>query len=265
MLAGGDVAGAGARSARARPHQQVPARAAVGAERGRRRRARRADRAVPARLQAARRRRPTGISCGLAGLVSDVEAAPAASAVANRRGSSRRLAASSSAIVDPMKSSLRTKLDQLATRLAELDATCSAPRTSTRDLDRYRALTKEHAEIDAGRRALPRVRGTRRPTSPPPTSMAQRPGDARIRRRGARGGAGAHRGARGRAAGGAAAEGPERRAQRVPRNPRRHRRRRIGAVRRQPVPHVRALRRAPSLAGRDRVRVADASSAATRK
>ncbi len=45
-----------------------------------------------------------------------------------------------------MKSSLHTKLDQLALRLSELDATLAAP-DAARDLDRYRALTKEHAEI----------------------------------------------------------------------------------------------------------------------
>jgi len=45
-----------------------------------------------------------------------------------------------------MKASLHTKLDQLALRLSELDATLAAP-DAVRDLDRYRALTKEHAEI----------------------------------------------------------------------------------------------------------------------
>jgi peptide chain release factor 1 len=45
-----------------------------------------------------------------------------------------------------VKPSLHTKLDQLALRLAELDATLAAP-DAARDLDRYRALTKEHAEI----------------------------------------------------------------------------------------------------------------------
>ena len=45
-----------------------------------------------------------------------------------------------------MKLSLHTKLDQLAQRLDELDAMLSAE-DATRDLDRYRALTKEHAEI----------------------------------------------------------------------------------------------------------------------
>src|SRR5512147_3273653 len=45
-----------------------------------------------------------------------------------------------------MKPSLHTKLDQLTLRLAELDATLAAP-DAARDLDRYRALTKEHAEI----------------------------------------------------------------------------------------------------------------------
>jgi peptide chain release factor 1 len=45
-----------------------------------------------------------------------------------------------------MKPSLRTKLDQLSSRLAELDAILGSPDV-TRDLDRYRALTKEHADL----------------------------------------------------------------------------------------------------------------------
>ena len=46
-----------------------------------------------------------------------------------------------------MKISLRTKLDQLTTRLQELDALLAAE-DATRDLDRYRALARERAEID---------------------------------------------------------------------------------------------------------------------
>jgi peptide chain release factor 1 len=45
-----------------------------------------------------------------------------------------------------MKSSLRLKLDQLGARLAELEHLLAAPGT-TKDLDRFRALSKEHAEI----------------------------------------------------------------------------------------------------------------------
>ncbi|MFO1317496.1 MAG: peptide chain release factor 1 [Burkholderiales bacterium] len=45
-----------------------------------------------------------------------------------------------------MKPSLRTKLDQLSARLAELDGLLGSP-DITDDLDRYRALTKEHADI----------------------------------------------------------------------------------------------------------------------
>jgi peptide chain release factor 1 len=45
-----------------------------------------------------------------------------------------------------MKLSLHTKLDQLALRQDELDAMLSAE-DATRDLDRYRSLTKERAEI----------------------------------------------------------------------------------------------------------------------
>jgi len=46
-----------------------------------------------------------------------------------------------------MKSSLRTKLESLAHRLAELDATLSSEEV-VRDMDRYRALTRERSEIE---------------------------------------------------------------------------------------------------------------------
>jgi len=45
-----------------------------------------------------------------------------------------------------MKPSLATKLTQLSARLEELDGLLAAPDV-TRDLDRYRALSREHAEI----------------------------------------------------------------------------------------------------------------------
>ena len=45
-----------------------------------------------------------------------------------------------------MKSSLRTKLDQLAARLDELNGLLGSPDV-TDNLDRYRALTKEHSDI----------------------------------------------------------------------------------------------------------------------
>ncbi|HVO88344.1 MAG TPA: peptide chain release factor 1 [Casimicrobiaceae bacterium] len=47
-----------------------------------------------------------------------------------------------------MKASLRTKLEQLESRVAELNALL-ASEDATRDLDRYRTLTKEHADIGA--------------------------------------------------------------------------------------------------------------------
>ena len=46
-----------------------------------------------------------------------------------------------------MKPSLRTKLDPARDAAATSSTACSPPRTSTRDLDRYRALSREHAEI----------------------------------------------------------------------------------------------------------------------
>src|SRR4051794_25468016 len=45
-----------------------------------------------------------------------------------------------------MKTSLRTKLEQLESRIAELNALL-ASEDATRDLDRYRSLTKEHSDI----------------------------------------------------------------------------------------------------------------------
>ncbi len=45
-----------------------------------------------------------------------------------------------------MKPSLSAKLDQLTTRRAELERLLSAP-DATADLDRYRSLTREHAEL----------------------------------------------------------------------------------------------------------------------
>ena len=46
-----------------------------------------------------------------------------------------------------MKTSLRVKLDQLAARLQELDALLAAE-DATRDLERFRALSRERSEID---------------------------------------------------------------------------------------------------------------------
>ena len=46
-----------------------------------------------------------------------------------------------------MKHSLHFKLDQLASRLGELNHLLAAE-NATRDMDRYRSLTREHAEID---------------------------------------------------------------------------------------------------------------------
>ncbi|HSV18304.1 MAG TPA: peptide chain release factor 1 [Casimicrobiaceae bacterium] len=46
-----------------------------------------------------------------------------------------------------MKESLRVKLDQLTSRLAELDALMSAE-DATRDLDRFRALAKERSDLE---------------------------------------------------------------------------------------------------------------------
>ena len=46
-----------------------------------------------------------------------------------------------------MKPSLRSKLDTISLRLEEMNALLSAEDV-TRDLDRYRALSREHAEVE---------------------------------------------------------------------------------------------------------------------
>ena len=88
-----------------------------------------------------------------------------------------------------MKSSLRNKLESLARRLAELDATLSSEDV-VRDMDRYRALTKEHAEIEPVVARVSRVRARPKPTSRTADEMARDPADEGLRRRGARGGDG---------------------------------------------------------------------------
>ena len=45
-----------------------------------------------------------------------------------------------------MKLSLRTRLEQLATRLSELDHLLAAPETAS-DREKFRAYSKEHAEV----------------------------------------------------------------------------------------------------------------------
>ncbi|MEO8152191.1 MAG: peptide chain release factor 1 [Rhizobacter sp.] len=47
-----------------------------------------------------------------------------------------------------MKDSLRQQFERLAMRLAELDATLADPGVAS-DMNRYRSLTREHAEVDA--------------------------------------------------------------------------------------------------------------------
>ena len=115
-------------------------------------------------------------------------------------------------------------------------------------------------------RDLPRLQRRRRRDSGRPRSWPQRSRHARARP----GGADAAR----RAASTSSRpqlrvllmpKDPERREERHPRDPRRHRRRRSGAVRRRPVPHVLALRRAPGLAARGACRAATPAPAASRK
>src|SRR5829696_5602471 len=50
-------------------------------------------------------------------------------------------------LIESMKNSMRTKLEQLARRLEEIDVQLSSE-TATRDMNRYRALGQERAEIE---------------------------------------------------------------------------------------------------------------------
>ena len=161
------------------------------------------------------------------------------------------------------EASLHIKLDAARAPPDELDAMLSSE-DATRDMDRYRALTRERAEIEP---VVARFGDYRSAEGDLATAdeMARDP-QMKAFADEERAAAGARMdGARGRSAEDAAAEGPQRRAQRVPRNPRRHRRRRVGAVRRQPV--AGCTRATPSAtAGRSRSsRRRRPSSAATRR
>ena len=121
-----------------------------------------------------------------------------------------------------MKSSLRNKLESLARRLVELDAKLSSE-DAVRDMDRYRALTKERADIEPVVARYPRVQLAPRPTSRRPTRWRAIPqmkafadeehAAATARMETLAADLQTH----------AAAAGSQRRAQRVPGNPRRHR------------------------------------------
>ena len=143
-------AGAGAGSARARPHQQVPARADAGAEPGGRRRTRRAGRAVPAHLPAARR--PASTHGGPSPRPS--RASGSSDVAAHDTGFPRprqrrgRATCRSHLRILNMKliAAHQARPARAAPRRARRDA--ARAEDATRDLDRYRALSKEHAEID---------------------------------------------------------------------------------------------------------------------
>ena len=150
-----------------------------------------------------------------------------------------------------MKTSMQSKLDQLARRLADLNGLLSHE-DATSDMDQYRKLTREHAEIGpiVEQYGLWRQALTDEATAqdlladPSMRDFAEDEiGEARTRMAKIEGDLQTH----------AAAERPERRAQYLHRNPRGYRRRRIGAVRGRPAAHVSALRGAQPLVGRDDV------------
>jgi peptide chain release factor 1 len=114
----GPAAGAG--GALARPHQQADARPH--------------RRAQPER----------GVEPRRAGRTHRPPLPPASRRVADATASRARRGAGSLPIA--MKKSIQDKLEHLARRLAELDLLLSSE-TATRDMDAYRKLTREHAEI----------------------------------------------------------------------------------------------------------------------
>ena len=118
---------------------------------------------------------------------------------------------------------MHSKLAQLAKRMTEIDALLSRE-DAARDMDRFRALGQERAEIEpvvAGfhdyNRAQADLLAAQEMLADPDMQVLA---EEEIARR-----EGPHRDTGRRAAAPAAAEGPERRAQRLPRDPRRHRRR----------------------------------------
>ena len=152
-----------------------------------------------------------------------------------------------------MKPAIAAKLASLVSRAEGARRAPLRPRASPTNLDNYRKLSREHAEIApvVGRYGeYVAAQGDVAAAE----DMAKDPADARVRRGRDQGRPRAARGDRRRHPEDAAAEGSQRREEPLPRDPRRHRRRRERALRGRPLPHVRALRREEPLAGRGRLR-----------
>ncbi len=125
-----------------------------------------------------------------------------------------------------MKPSIASKLAQLSARLEELNALLSGEDV-TKDLDNYRKLTREHAEIAPVVALYNAYMASERDVASA-LQIGRRSGNARTGRgRNARRQTEARR-HRGRVATAVAAQGSERRAQYLHGNPRRYRRGRIG-------------------------------------
>ena len=148
-----------------------------------------------------------------------------------------------------MNKSIAAKLTQLSVRLEELNRLLSSE-SITANLDNYRKLTRERAEIAPVVELYDAYLQSERDVHTA-QEMCGRCGDARVCRcRNAR----CQREARAIRRGIAeaiAAEGSQRRAQYFSGNPRRHGWRRIRIIRRRSVSHVCALCRTPALAGRN--------------
>ena len=229
----------------------VCAAARTGGPRRRRlRRAGRRDdsrRVAGGRRRAIRRSRPYGASVSCARNEDFARMTRAGARRRRHRVSAAGLRRRSGMVMTPQA---HEKLKSVAARYEELTRLVSDPAVQA-DPPTYRTHAKALAEIE------PLVEHYR----PVPAARSRTHRRARTARRRRRGNEGAGEG-RDRAGsnarlgahregdqGAARPEGSERQPQRRARNPRGHRRRRGRAVRRGPVPHVFALRRAPRLEG----------------
>ena len=162
-----------------------------------------------------------------------------------------------------MKASLSTKLTQLAARLHELDGLLAAEDV-TRDLDRFRALSREHSEITPvvtlyrdWQKADNDLAAAQDMLADPEMKAF---GDEEAKAAKVR-----MEALEAQLQSVLLPRDPERRTQYLRRNSRRHRRRRIRIVRRRPPADVRALRGTQQVEGRDHFRKPRATWAATRK
>ena len=157
------------------------------------------------------------------------------------------------ASIEPMTPTLRRKLEALAERREELERLLADPGVIG-DADRFRELSREFSQLEPVADRADRRSAGARAISPPPKRCAAIRSCANWPKRKSPAPAQRLERTRRRTARAPDSEGRARRRRPLPGSARRHRRRRSGDLRRRPVPHVRALRRAPGLEGRSRIR-----------